>query len=170
MFRPVILKHRQRRIVPPFGWIPLALLRDGHWKALRSEAKILYCFLCVVSDRRGISYYGDARLAQETGIGPEALERARQELVERDLIAFDQSLPGSATVQVLSLPSACSDLDQHPANTAPAAAEPCPDSPSDAPSWTAEQRLQAVKNMVRQLSTGSRLADTKEVVNVERRK
>ena len=80
MSRTIMFEHRLREIERPFGWIPLRLVRDGYWAALSAEAKILYCLLCIVSDRRGISFYGDARLQRDTGLSSDALAAAVREL------------------------------------------------------------------------------------------
>lgn len=165
MSRPIILEHRLRHIERPFGWLPLALLRNGHFAALSAEAKILYCVLCIVSDRRGISYYGDSRLQQITGLTPQDLHNARDELVQHDLIAVDQSIRGPPTVQVLSLPSKCRDRAQsRPGKSPPAPRASVTPTPDVSP-WTAEQRLKAVQDLVRQLSTGKGFSAAKDVNN-----
>jgi hypothetical protein len=152
MNRPIILKHRLRRMERPFGWVPLSLLHNGHWAALSAEAKILYCFLCIVSDRRGISFYGNERLQQSTGLGPHDLEHARDELVQRDLIAVDTSFHTAPTVQLLSLPSRCRDpTDKHAENLAQG--QKTRVMPPDASPWTDEERLQAVHELISRLST-----------------
>jgi hypothetical protein len=61
---------------------------------------LLYLFLTAVADRHGLSFYSDHTLASRLRLAPPVLERARQELLERDLIAHQLPL-----VQVLSLPS-----------------------------------------------------------------
>src|SRR5439155_1279779 len=51
------------------------------------------------SDRHGLSFYSDTTLASRLRLTPPALAQAREELRERDLIAYQLPL-----VQVLSLP------------------------------------------------------------------
>jgi hypothetical protein len=63
-------------------------------------AKLLYFFLCLVADDKGISYYGDRRLTSVLKLPEPALALARAELRQRDLLAFD-----GRTYQLLSLPS-----------------------------------------------------------------
>ena len=60
----------------------------------------LYLFLAAVADRHGLSFYSDTTLACRLRLSQPVLERAREELLDRDLIAHQLPL-----VQVLSLPS-----------------------------------------------------------------
>lgn len=99
--RSLLVPQRRRDIERPFGWIPLRLLSAPAWLALSPAAKLLYCVLSVVSDRRGLSYYGDRRLAQLAGLSQPALVDARTELEHGDLLAVDAA---SNLVQLLSLP------------------------------------------------------------------
>jgi hypothetical protein len=64
---------------------------------------LLYFVLVAVSNQDGVSFYSDARLAELLDIRfPHELEAARNELVARDLIAYEDGI-----YQVLDLP-ACS--------------------------------------------------------------
>jgi len=90
---------RLRNLERPFGWIPLRLLSSGWLQRLGRDAKLLYFFLCLVADRRGISYYGDALVCQRLGLSAPELAQARQELCHSDLLAFD-----GRVYQLLSLP------------------------------------------------------------------
>ncbi len=152
MSRPLLLEHRLREIERPFGWIPLRLVTDGTWAALSAEAKILYCLLCIVSDRRGISFYGETRLQCDTGLSSDALAAARSELVARDLIAFDAS---RATVQVLSLPPGTTQLPDARQSTPHQARQTRIVSPPP-PSSSTEQRLVAVRQLISTLTTTKR--------------
>lgn len=99
---PLPLKtERIRRLEPPFGWIPFALVRSGFLGELASSSQQLYFFLCLVADRQGMSYYGDRRLGELLHLSPTTLRTARAELIQLDLIAYDGRL-----YQVLSLPPA----------------------------------------------------------------
>ncbi len=60
----------------------------------------LYLFLAAVADRHGLSFYSDTTLACRLRLSQPVLERAREELLDRDLIAHELPL-----VQVLSLPT-----------------------------------------------------------------
>jgi hypothetical protein len=69
--------------------------------------KLFYFVLVAVSNQDGVSFYSDARLAELLEIRfPHELEGARQELVARDLIAYEGGI-----YQVLDLP-ACSPRDE----------------------------------------------------------
>lgn len=110
MKRPRLLRpDRLRTLERPFGWIPFRLLTSGWLPCLGQEAKLLYFFLCLVADGRGISFYGDARLCRLLGLTASELGGARKELCSYDMLAFDGrvyqllSLPHKAPVQ----PSPC---------------------------------------------------------------
>jgi hypothetical protein len=60
---------------------------------------LLYLFLVAVSDRNGVSFYHDDRIASLLKIDLPALGQAREGLVLRSLVAYQPPL-----YQVLSLP------------------------------------------------------------------
>jgi hypothetical protein len=91
---------RLRTLERPFGWIPFRILTSGWLQQMSRDAKLLYFFLCLVADARGISFYGDVRLGQLLALAPPALRQAREQLCRRDLLAFD-----CRVYQLLSLPS-----------------------------------------------------------------
>jgi len=96
----ILVPERLRR--PPatgWSWVDRRFLRE-HGDYLSREAVLLYLFLVAVADRHGLSFYSDYTLTSRLQLSPQALERARQELLERDLIACQLPL-----VQVLSLPT-----------------------------------------------------------------
>ncbi len=106
MRRPKPLRpDRIRTVERPFGWIPFRILTSGILAQLSPMAKLLYFFLCLVADEKGISYYGDRRLTSVLKLPEPALALARAELCRRDLLAFD-----GRTYQLLSLPS-CVQMD-----------------------------------------------------------
>lgn len=106
LYRPKPLRpNRVRFVDAPFGWVPFRLLSSGLLAELSNGAALLYFFLCLVSDRQGLSYWGDARVQGVLGLSEAELERAREELCRRDLLAY--GLGG--LYQVLSLPSACAE-------------------------------------------------------------
>lgn len=91
---------RLRPLERPFGWVPFRFVKSGWLQRLCRDAKLLYLFLCLVANRQGVSFYGDARIEKMLALSESELARARDELTELDLVAFDGHL-----YQVLSLPS-----------------------------------------------------------------
>ena len=102
-----LISERVRRLETPFGWIPFRILRSGLLGRLGSASQLLYLFLCLVADRRGMSFYGDRRLKELLHLSTSTLEAARAELLGLDLIAFDGRL-----YQVLSLPAGATVVSQ----------------------------------------------------------
>lgn len=99
---PKRLLVAQRLRKPPatvWSWLDRRFLRE-HGDYLSREAVLLYLFLTAVADRHGLSFYSDHTLSSRLQLSQPALERARQELLDRDLIACQLPL-----VQVLSLPT-----------------------------------------------------------------
>jgi hypothetical protein len=96
----ILVGQRLRR--PPttgWSWGDRRFLRE-HGDYLSHEAVLLYFFLTAVADRHGLSLYSDSTLACRLRLRQQVLEQARQELLDRDLIAHQLPL-----VQVLSLPT-----------------------------------------------------------------
>jgi hypothetical protein len=95
----ILVPQRLRR--PPatgWSWVDRRFLRE-HDDYLSREALLLYWFLAAVADRHGLSFYSDTTLASRLRLSAAVLEQARQELLDRDLIAHQLPL-----IQVLSLP------------------------------------------------------------------
>ena len=98
--KPILVPQRLRR--PPatgWSWLDRRFLRE-HGDYLSREAVLLYLFLAAVADRHGLSFYSDATLACRLRLSQSVLAQAREELLNRDLIAHELPL-----VQVLSLPT-----------------------------------------------------------------
>jgi hypothetical protein len=96
----ILVSQRLRR--PPatgWSWVDRRFLRE-HGDYLSREALLLYWFLAAVADRHGLSFYSDHTLTSRLRLARPVLEQAREELLDRDLIAHQLPL-----VQVLSLPS-----------------------------------------------------------------
>jgi hypothetical protein len=99
--KQVLIPGRVRR--PPadgWSWIDRRFLRE-HAGRLSHEALVLYFFLAAVSDKDGLSFYGDASIALRLRMGEAGVVAARDELVAADLVAYRPPL-----TQVLSLPAA----------------------------------------------------------------
>lgn len=84
----------------PFGWIPQRFVTDGIIKTLRTEEALLYIFLSIVSDRYGMSFYGDKRICGLTGLTNGDLISARFNLEKKGFIAYRKPF-----YQVLKMPA-----------------------------------------------------------------
>jgi hypothetical protein len=62
---------------------------------------MLYFFLIIVGDHRGLSFYGDQRICETLRLSLQGLDRGRRQLETQDLIAYQKPL-----YQVLSLATA----------------------------------------------------------------
>ena len=99
--KQVLVPGRVRR--PPtegWSWIDRRFLREQAPR-LSHEAIVLYFFLAAVSDKDGLSFYGDASIALRLRMEETIVVAARDELVAADLVAYRAPL-----AQVLSLPAA----------------------------------------------------------------
>jgi hypothetical protein len=95
-----LVPDRVRR--PPgtgFSWVDRRFLRDFAAR-LSGDAVFLYLFLTAVSDRHGLSFYGDGTLAVRLRMREQAVVAARDELVQHDLVAYQAPF-----TQVLALPT-----------------------------------------------------------------
>jgi hypothetical protein len=90
---------RIRGIEGSFAFIEHRFLRDGFIKRLGHHELLVYFFLILASDRYGMSFYGYERICSQLKLILEDYVRARDALIDKDLIAFDGRL-----FQVLSLP------------------------------------------------------------------
>ena len=94
-----IIPQRVRRINGSFAFIEHRFLRDGFWSSLDHQELLLYLFLVMVGDRRGVSFYCYDRICNLLGVSVDDYIVARNTLIKKDLIAFDGKF-----FQVLSLP------------------------------------------------------------------
>ncbi len=90
---------RVRKIEGSFSWIDHRFMTGGFLRDLSTVEILLYLFLVAVSDRNGLSFYYDDRIASLLKIDLAALGQAREGLILRSLIAYEPPL-----YQVLSLP------------------------------------------------------------------
>jgi len=96
----VLRAERIRRIESGFSFIPHRFLTDGFLSSLDQKEVLLYFFLVLVSDRQGLSYYSYDAICSLLQLSVDDYIRARDALIEKDLIAFDGTL-----FQVLDLPA-----------------------------------------------------------------
>jgi hypothetical protein len=95
----VLLPDRVRKIEGSFGWIDHRFVTGGFLLDLSMIEILLYLFLVAVSDRNGLSFYHDDRIASVLKIDLPALGKAREGLMRRSLLAYEFPL-----YQILSLP------------------------------------------------------------------
>jgi len=91
--------ERLRKIDGSFSWIDHRFITAGFLPDLSTLEILLYLFLVAVSDRHGLSFYHDDRIASLLKIDLVSLGKAREGLVQRSLLAYEPPL-----YQVLSLP------------------------------------------------------------------
>ncbi len=96
--RPIVAERIRRVPREGWSWIDRRFLRH-HASDLSGQAITLYFFLAAVSDKHGVSFYSDATTAALLGLDLHAVQRAREELMAQDLVAYRHPL-----TQVLSLP------------------------------------------------------------------
>ena len=94
-----IMPQRVRKIEGSFAFIEHRFLRDGFWSSLDQLELLLYLFLVMVGDRKGISFYCYDRICTLLGISVDDYILARNALINKDMISFDGKF-----FQVLSLP------------------------------------------------------------------
>ena len=97
--RPLVA-NRVRKIEGSFAFIEHRFLQAGFWMELSHHELLLYLFLVLTADRRGLSWYGYDKICSLLAITLEEYLWARDSLIDRDLIAFDGRM-----FQVLSLPT-----------------------------------------------------------------
>ena len=95
----VLCPERVRAVNGSFGFLEHRFLRDGFWETLGHHALLFYVFLVLAGDRKGLSYYPYDKISSLLKITVDDYIDARNDLIKKDLIAFDGRL-----FQVLSLP------------------------------------------------------------------
>jgi hypothetical protein len=98
--KKILNPDRVRRIERGFSFIPHRFLTEGFLSSLGQKELLLYFFLVLVSDRQGLSFYSYDAICSLLHLSVEDYIRARDALIEKDLIAFDGTL-----FQVLDLPA-----------------------------------------------------------------
>ena len=97
--KKVLNPDRIRRIGGGFSFIPHRFLLEGFLASLNQQELLLYLFLILASDRNGLSFYSYDAICTLLQITVDEYIEARDDLIKRDLIAFDGTL-----FQVLDLP------------------------------------------------------------------
>ena len=107
---------RVRRIPPQFSWVDQRLVREHRLLGRSVEAWALYLFMITVADAQGLSYYADGSIGRQLALSTQRLSKARQALIDAELIAYSPPL-----YQVLA-------LDRLPPSPARQGAVPSPHS------------------------------------------
>jgi len=97
--KQILNVSRVRCIKGGFSFIPHRFLTDGFLSALSPDELLLYFFLVLAEDRNGLSFYSYDKICTLLKMQLEQYIKARDGLLEKDLIAFDGTI-----YQVLSLP------------------------------------------------------------------
>jgi len=71
-----------------FGWIDTRLNGEGWLSVLTPGDIAVYVFLCLVADRRGVSWYRRDRIRRALGIGEDEVSAALRRLRELELVAY----------------------------------------------------------------------------------
>ena len=95
----IIESERVRKINGSFAFIEHRFLRDGFFESITHNELLLYFFLVLVSNRKGISWYGYDKICEILQWMPQEYIEARNGLIDKDLIAFS-----GCVFQVLELP------------------------------------------------------------------
>lgn len=98
MHKRLLRPERLRRVPSQFSWVDHRLVREHHIERCSLEGCALYLFLLTVADSQGLSYYGERALAAQLPLDIGGVRRARDDLIEVDLIAYE-----APHYQVLSL-------------------------------------------------------------------
>ena len=97
--KKILHPDRIRRIEGGFSFIPHRFLADGFFAALTPHELLLYFLLVLAGDRNGISFYSYDKICTLLQMNLERYIMARDDLIDKDLIASDGTL-----FQVLALP------------------------------------------------------------------
>jgi hypothetical protein len=97
--KSLIIPEKKRIMAAPFTWIDRRFYFAGFFNELDIESNLLYFFLILVSDKDGLSFYGDEKICENLKITFSDLIKARENLIRKDLIAYRKGV-----YQILILP------------------------------------------------------------------
>ena len=95
-----IIANRIRKISGSFSWIDHRILSSGFLQTMTTHEITLYFFLILVGDKNGVSFYHYNKICKLLKIDLDNLINARNQLIDKGLIAFDQN-----RYQALELPT-----------------------------------------------------------------
>ncbi len=110
---------RVREVPRSFSWLDHRLIRDDHLLRLRPGEILLYFFLVLVGDHRGLSYYSLRSISRYLKLPAQEIEAARISLCDRGLVAYEAPL-----YQVLSLPEKAEPSASRTSASTPRGGEP----------------------------------------------
>jgi hypothetical protein len=96
---PIVPERVRSTAGQGFAFLPHRFLREGFFASLAPDELRLYLLLVLAADRNGLSFYHYDSICSLLEIPLETYIRARNALINKDLIAFD-----GTRFQVLSLP------------------------------------------------------------------
>lgn len=134
VIKRVLCPQRLRRVPRSFSWIDHRLVRHRHIARCSHPALALYLFLVAVCDGEGLSYWSDASIGRLLRFDPPGLTRARQELINAELIAYRPPL-----YQVLALEDPEAPLPFPQRSSATTQPAPAPPRTRQPPSEQSEQ-------------------------------
>jgi hypothetical protein len=114
-----LVPARIRKINGSFAFIEHRFLRCGFFESLDRRELLLYFFLILVADRRGMSWYAYDRICGILKLTIDEYIEARNGLIDKDLLAFDGhyfqvlSLPEKAVVSGRRLLKDSDDMERH---------------------------------------------------------
>ena len=112
VYKKPLVADRVRKIDGGFSFIPHRFITHHFFTSLSQHELLIYFTLVLVGDRQGLSYYSQDRLCTMLRLSLNEFIIARNELIEKSLIAFDGFM-----FQVLSLPDRPVDVTQKPLET-----------------------------------------------------
>jgi replication initiation and membrane attachment protein DnaB len=98
-----------RKIPKHFSWVDHRLVRERYIDRCSHQAAALYLFLVTVADAQGLSYYSEKTLTQRLNMEEHILARARLELIDIGLVAYQKPL-----YQVLALDTPTKTSHEYP--------------------------------------------------------
>ena len=92
MKKHILDPKRLRRVPAHFSWVDHRLIHHRLLSGIECSGWALYLFLVTVGDEQGLSYYSDASVCSHLNLSGEDLRKARRQLLERGLIAWESPL------------------------------------------------------------------------------
>ena len=92
MKKHILDSKHLRRVPTRFSWVDHQLIHARLLCGTDSATWALYLFLVTVGDEHGLSYYSDASVSSHLNLSGQAVRKARGQLLERRLIAWQTPL------------------------------------------------------------------------------